>query len=175
MQIAQLVQSKLSYKCHWSVANYLQRSARHIASATDVAQARAVGVAAVKLAVAGGNGLMPVIARTSTSPYRWKIGKVRLEDVAVRERRLPRNFISADGMQITAACRQYLAPLIAGEDFPVFQRGAATTRSAQVEPRSAPPAALRAARQNGSQDAGERGAMAARGPAFFARSGKFCL
>ncbi len=121
--LAQLVQSKLAHKCHWAVADYLQRSARHIASATDVEQARAVGAAAVELAISGGNGLMPVIERVSSSPYRWKLRHVRLADIAVRERRLPRKYISADGMNITSACRAYLTPLIQGEDVPPFQGG----------------------------------------------------
>ena len=51
--IAGLVQAKLGYKYHWAVADYLQRSARHIASKTDLEQSYAVGKAAVELAVAG--------------------------------------------------------------------------------------------------------------------------
>ena len=121
--LAQMVQSRLGHKCHWAVADYLQRSARHIASATDVEHARAVGRAAVELALAGGNGLMPVIERLSSRPYRWRLGTVRLGDIAVRERRLPRKYITADGMNITAACRTYLTPLIQGEDIPPFKAG----------------------------------------------------
>ncbi len=39
--IAGLVKDKLKLKMHWAVADYLQRSARHIASKTDVDQAYA--------------------------------------------------------------------------------------------------------------------------------------
>ena len=45
-----MVTSKLGYKNHWAVADYLQRAARHVASATDVEQ-YALGRAAVKLAL----------------------------------------------------------------------------------------------------------------------------
>ena len=121
--LAQLVQVKLSHKCHWAVADYLQRAARHIASATDVAQARAVGVRAVELALEGRNGLMPVIERVSSAPYRWKLATVRLVDVAVKERRLPGKFIARNGMHITDDCREYLAPLINGEEFPIYRAG----------------------------------------------------
>lgn len=121
--IAQLVQARLGYKQHWAVADYLQRAARHIASKTDLEQAYKVGVAAVRLGLAGKNAVMPTIVRVSDRPYRWKIGEAALEQVANRERRLPREFISEDGFDITPACRRYLAPLIAGEAPPPFVDG----------------------------------------------------
>jgi 6-phosphofructokinase 1 len=102
--------------------DYLQRSARHIASKTDLDQALAVGKAAVELALAGENAIMPVIARTSDSPYRWKIQTAKLDKVANREKQLPRAFISRDGFRITAAARKYLSPLIRGEAPPPYGR-----------------------------------------------------
>jgi 6-phosphofructokinase len=121
--IAHLVQARLGYKQHWAVADYLQRSARHIASKTDLAQAYALGRAAVRLGLAGRNAVMPVIERISTQPYRWRIGEVPLETVANRERKLPAGFITADGFNITPACRRYLAPLIEGEAPPPYRHG----------------------------------------------------
>lgn len=121
--IAQLVKDRMGMKYHWALADYLQRSARHIASRTDVEQAFAVGKAAVELAVAGRNAVMPTIVRTSDTPYRWELGVAKLEDVANVEKKMPREFISADGFGITDACRRYLAPLIEGEDFPPFRNG----------------------------------------------------
>ena len=121
--IAHLVQARLGYKQHWAVADYLQRAARHVAARTDLEQAYALGRAAVRLALAGRNAVMPVIERVSSRPYRWRIGQAALEAVANRERTLPRSFISADGFNITPACRRYLAPLIAGEAPPPFRHG----------------------------------------------------
>jgi ATP-dependent phosphofructokinase / diphosphate-dependent phosphofructokinase len=121
--VAQLVKDKLGYKFHWAVADYLQRAARHIASKTDVEQAYAVGKAAVEFAVKGMNGVMPAIIRTSSKPYRWKIEPVPLSKVANVEKKVPREYITADGFGITPACRRYLAPLIAGEDYPPFRNG----------------------------------------------------
>jgi 6-phosphofructokinase len=121
--IAQLVKDRLGYKFHWAVADYLQRAARHIASKTDVDQAYAVGKAAVEYAVKGMNGVMPAIIRKSGKPYRWKIEPVPLTAVANVEKKVPRHYITADGFGITAACRRYLAPLIAGEDYPPFREG----------------------------------------------------
>jgi 6-phosphofructokinase 1 len=121
--IATLAKDKLGHKYHWAVADYLQRSARHIASKMDVAHAYAVGKAAVELAVAGHNAVMPAIARTSDKPYRWKIAVAPLSKVANVEKMLPRDFITADGYGITAKARAYLAPLIRGEDYPPFKDG----------------------------------------------------
>ena len=121
--IASLVKDKLKYKYHWAVADYLQRAARHIASKTDVEQAYAVGKAAVEFALKGHNAVMPTIKRVSDKPYKWKIEMAKLENVANKEKFMPRDFITADGFHITAKCRTYLAPLIAGEDYPPFKNG----------------------------------------------------
>ncbi len=121
--IANLVKANLNYKYHWTVADYLQRSARHIASKLDVVQSYAVGKAAVELALKGHNAVMPTIVRKSDQPYKWGIGVARLADVANQEKSLPRDFISADGFGITAKARRYLAPLIQGEDYPPYKNG----------------------------------------------------
>jgi 6-phosphofructokinase len=121
--IAGMVKQNLKLKYHYAVADYLQRAARHIASKTDVAQAYAVGKAAVELALKGRNAVMPTIVRKSASPYKWTIGVADLADVANQEKFMPRDFISADGFGITAKCRAYLAPLIQGEDYPPYRNG----------------------------------------------------
>jgi len=122
-QIAALVKQALGYKYHWAVSDYLQRAARHIASAMDVAQAYAVGYAAVNMALEGKNALMPTIVRKSDQPYQWEIGEARLEDVANVEKKMPPSYLSDDGFGITEACRRYLAPLILGEDYPPYENG----------------------------------------------------
>ena len=121
--IANLVREKLKYKYHWAVADYLQRAARHIASKTDVAQAYAVGKAAVEMALKGKNSVMPTIVRKSAKPYKWAIGAAELKDVANQEKFMPRDYITEDGFHITAKCRAYLSPLIQGEDYPPFKSG----------------------------------------------------
>lgn len=121
--IANLVREAHGYKYHWAVADYLQRSARHIASRVDVEQAYAVGKAAVELAVKGVNAVMPTIVRKSSRPYRWVIGHVPLAAVANKEKKVPREYIREDGFGITAACRGYLEPLIAGEAYPPYRDG----------------------------------------------------
>jgi len=120
--VANLVREKLGYKYHWAVSDYLQRSARHLASRVDVEQAYAVGEAAVKFALAGKTGVMPVIKRVSNNPYRWKIEEAQLSRMANREKMMPKSYIAADGMGITPAAKRYLAPLIRGEDYPPYDR-----------------------------------------------------
>lgn len=119
--IAQLVKSRLGYKYHWAVADYLQRAARHIASQVDVEQAYALGKAAVELAVQGQNAVMPIIVRDQDMPYQWHLSHVPLAEVANQEKIMPKDFISEDGFGITEACRRYLAPLIQGEAYPPYK------------------------------------------------------
>jgi 6-phosphofructokinase 1 len=121
--IAKLTREKLGYKYHWALADYLQRSARHIASKTDLEQAYAVGRAGVLAALRGENAVMVSIERTSDAPYRWSAGTVPLTRVANREHMLPRSFITRDGFGITARARRYLRPLIQGESPPPFRHG----------------------------------------------------
>ena len=104
------------------MSDYLQRSARHLASRVDVDQAYAVGEAAVKFALAGKSGVMPVIKRTSNNPYRWKIEEAQLGRMANREKMMPKSYIASDGMGITPAAKRYLAPLIRGEDYPPYDK-----------------------------------------------------
>ena len=121
--VAGLVKAELGHKVHWAVADYLQRAARHIASAIDVEQAYAVGKAAVEFALAGKNAVMPIIVRGKGKRYRWRIGEARLADVANVEKLMPRDFITTDGFHITDKARDYFAPLIVGEAPPDFKAG----------------------------------------------------
>lgn len=121
--LAAMIKQEFGFKYHWALADYLQRSARHIASRTDVEQAYAVGKAAVEYALAGRNAIMVTIRRDADTHYRWSIGEAPLEDIANIERKMPRNFITRDGFGITDKAREYLLPLIEGEDYPSYERG----------------------------------------------------
>ena len=121
--VANMVKDELGLKFHWAVADYLQRAARHLASKTDVEQAYAVGKAGVEFALNGDNSIMPAIERISNDPFEWKVGKAPLSEVANVEKMMPMNFISDDGFGITDACKEYLLPLIQGEDYPPYKNG----------------------------------------------------
>ncbi|MBD3666747.1 MAG: 6-phosphofructokinase [Kangiella sp.] len=121
--VANMIKDELGYKYHWAVSDYLQRAARHIASATDVEQAYAMGKAAVEFADAGKNAVMPTIVRKKTKKYSWTVGEAKLADVANVEKMMPRSYITRDGFGITEECRQYLQPLIQGESYPPYKNG----------------------------------------------------
>ena len=121
--LAKLVSEKLKLKNHWAVSDYLQRSARHIASKTDLNHAEAVGVYAVKYAVQGMNGVMPIIVRGKGKKYSWKIEPALLSKIANLEKKLPKAFIEKNGMDVTSKAINYLSPLIEGESFPHFKKG----------------------------------------------------
>ncbi|HIF35550.1 MAG TPA: 6-phosphofructokinase [Candidatus Thioglobus sp.] len=121
--VANIIKKSLGYKFHWAVADYLQRAARHLASNSDVEQAYALGEAAVEMALDGKNSIMPAIIRTSNNPYQWEIGCGELKDIANVEKMMPTNYISEDGFSITDECREYLLPLIEGENYPPYING----------------------------------------------------
>jgi 6-phosphofructokinase len=122
--VAGIIKQALGYKFHWAVADYLQRAARHLASATDLEQAYALGKAGVEMALDGNNAIMPTIDRISNQPYQWEIGRAPLSEIANVEKMMPLEFISDDGFNITDSCREYLYPLIKGEAYPEYdERG----------------------------------------------------
>src|SRR5215469_4260411 len=140
-RLSDLIAGKLGTKCHWAVPDYLLRSARHIASATDLEQAYAVGRAAVEFALDGRDAVMPAIRRLSDEPHRWDIIAAPLSEVANREKLLPDEFITADRFGVTDAARRYLAPLVVGEAYPPFKNGLpdyVTLRNAAVPKKLAP-------------------------------------
>ncbi len=121
--LSNLVTNELKLKCHYAIADYLQRSARHIASRTDIEQAYFVGYTGVKLALIGHNAIMPYIKRVSDSPYLWEVDYTSLTEVANKEKFMPRDYIDEEGFHITNLCRNYINPLIMGEDYPNYQDG----------------------------------------------------
>ena len=122
-KLANIIKQAHGYKYHWAVADYLQRSARHIASQTDLEQAYALGESAVNLAMEGKNALMPTIIRVSDAPYEWKIGTAPLDEVANHEKMMPESFFSGDGYGITEEAHRYFQPLIMGEAYPNYMNG----------------------------------------------------
>ena len=121
--LSSLINTKLKLKNHWAVSDYLQRSARHIASKTDLLHAEAVGIHAVRYAVKGMNGVMPVIVRGKGEKYTWSIEPAPLSKIANVEKKLPKSFISKDGFNVNAKAIRYLQPLILGEAYPQFLNG----------------------------------------------------
>jgi 6-phosphofructokinase 1 len=114
-RLADLINQKLKLKNHWAVADYLQRSASHLSSGVDRAHAYEVGRKAVLYATQGLNGVMPVIKRKSSTPYKWEVVSAPLTKIANVEKKLPAAFISKDGLGMTKKARSYFQPLIEGK------------------------------------------------------------
>ena len=122
-KLANIITTKLSYKVHWAVSDYLQRAARHIGSSVDVKQAYMVGYKALEYAKKGIDGVMLTIKNKKTKNYQWEIKYTDLNKVANVEKGLPKNFITKDGYNITAPCKKYIRNLIYGEDYPPYKNG----------------------------------------------------
>ncbi len=121
--LANMIKDKFGYLYHCSIADYIQRASRHLGCTVDLEQAYAVGKAAVEFALKGKQDICPIIVRKKGKKYRWSIGETSLKKIANTEKYLPRSFITKDGFGITQKCRDYLLPLIQGEDFPPFKNG----------------------------------------------------
>lgn len=113
--VAELLRGEFGVKVHVAIPDYMQRAARHLASATDIAQAEAVARHAVMLTQSGQTGLMVNIVRESDRPYRWHCDTVELSEIANRERLLPVEWIDTTDYTLRADALAYLKPLIVGE------------------------------------------------------------
>ena len=69
------------------------------------------------------NGVMPIIVRSKSSKYKWKIEPAPISKIANLEKKLPKSFITKNGMDVTAKALDYLRPLIQGESNPPFKNG----------------------------------------------------
>ena len=104
----------------------LQRCASHIASLTDIQEAYMVGAAAMQAALEGKSGVMATLVRTSDAPYQCETGIEQISEVANKEKTVPREWINAEGTNMTEAYFTYALPLIQGELAPIYVNGVPT-------------------------------------------------
>jgi 6-phosphofructokinase 1 len=110
-----LVRSQFHCKVRSIQLNVLQRAAYHLCSAADLREAYEIGSEAVKFAMEGKTRVMAVIKRLSDQPYLISYDCVKVDRVANGERKVPREWISADGHDVTQGMIDYLRPLVAGK------------------------------------------------------------
>ena len=114
--VRSIIENMVGVKCRTNRAGTAQRNAMHFASATDLREAHAAGVAAVEAALAGVSGKMVTLERIERDGrYACTTGLVDLAKVANGVKPLPPEFINPAGNGITDAFRAYALPLIAGE------------------------------------------------------------
>ena len=121
--LSELIHEKLGCKSRAIEFSTLQRCASHLASRTDVNEAYAVGGAAAAAAFAGETGRMIALKRISSYPYQCITESVDVQQVANLEKKVPLDWITPDGMQVTAAFEEYARPLILDEVTPVYVNG----------------------------------------------------
>lgn len=117
------VKEKFGCKVRSVELNLPQRCAAHLASKTDLDESVAVGAYAVERAADGESGEMVLFERISDKPYEVKLGAKKVSEIANAVRKVPDEYINAEGNHITEACADYILPLIAGEAYPEYENG----------------------------------------------------
>ncbi len=117
------VKKEIGCKVRSIELNLPQRCAAHIASATDLSEAVAVGRAAVRAAGEGVTRSMMILVRESTDPYICTVSHSDISLIANQVKHVPDEYINARGNNVTDECARYLLPLIMGEAAPQFDRG----------------------------------------------------
>ena len=121
--LADLIRVRLGCKTRAIEFSTLQRCASHLASRTDVTEAYQVGGAAVEAAAKGETGRMCAIRRLSNQPYQVTTELVDVNQVANLEKRVPEEWITPDGMQVTEDFERYARPLIQAALTPIYING----------------------------------------------------
>lgn len=103
--------------------NTPQRCASHIASLTDLKEAEEIGRSAVDAVLRGEHGKMMICRRKSNNPYKILYDCIDIEKSANFERRVPEEFISPDGNDVTDLFTDYAFPLIQGEANIIYKNG----------------------------------------------------
>jgi len=101
----------------------LQRAAAHCASLTDLEESYQCGYRAVEAAVNGLTDVMITIARISDVPYlvRYDVGD--LGQIANKEKKVPLEWITRNGTDVSEEMLTYLRPLVTGETMGLMSGG----------------------------------------------------
>ncbi|MCI5649298.1 MAG: 6-phosphofructokinase [Fusicatenibacter sp.] len=121
--LEELVRTRIGCKVRSIELNLMQRCAGHIASATDLNESRMLGMKACQCAIEGNSGLMASVERISDNPYRVRYMAVPVCDVSNAEKKVPMEWITPDGHDVTEEMMVYLQPLILGEPEVQYQNG----------------------------------------------------
>ena len=117
------VKEEIGCKVRSIELNLPQRCASHLASKTDLCESVSVGKGAVEAAVNGVTRQMATIVRESTEPYVYSVSHSDIAEIANKVKEVPREFINAEGNNVTDECVRYILPLIEGENSPEFKHG----------------------------------------------------
>ncbi len=121
--LEKLVGDEIGCKVRSIELNVMQRCSSHIASLTDITEAKEIGEAAVRAAMAGESGVMMIFRRISNNPYRVEIVTASVDGVANKEKLFPAEWINAEGNNVTVDALNYFLPLIQGEPEIEYRNG----------------------------------------------------
>ena len=121
--LARFVAAETKAKVRAIELSLMQRCGAHIASLTDVTEAESIGIAGVKAALEGQNGVMVYYDRISNNPYKIEIKTKPVSEVANVERLVPKEWIDSKGQNVSPDLINYILPLINGESAPKFENG----------------------------------------------------
>ena len=110
--LANLIIKELGYKARAEKPGLLGRASMLWQSETDREEAERCGRAAVDAATAGESGKMVALRRCPGEGYRCETFLVDIREVMMTERKLPDEFINAEGNGSTEAFRQWCRPLL---------------------------------------------------------------
>ena len=118
-----LIREKIGCKVRSVELNLMQRSAGHIVSEVDLNEAKMTGRKAVQCLLEGVTGEFISIVRKSSHPYSIEYISVPISNVANKEKKVPANFVTPDGTDITGEMLEYLKPIIQGEANIKYENG----------------------------------------------------
>lgn len=121
--LANFVREKSGAKVRAIEFSLLQRCAAHIASMTDINEAYLAGQTAVKAAVEGKTDFMVAFERKPGKAYECGVKLINLTEVANREKKIPDEWITPDGVGLTQEYIDYALPLIQGDTNLPFEDG----------------------------------------------------
>ena len=121
--LEEIVKTKIGCKVRSAELSLTQRCAAHIASKTDIDESVKIGASAVESAILGNTGVMMIFVRDNGDNYSVSISSAPIKGIANEIRKVPAEYINAEGNGITKAGIDYLLPLIKGEISQKFDDG----------------------------------------------------
>ena len=113
--LAAIIKKETGFKTRAIELSLMQRCAAHVASKTDIEETFNAGRKAVQIAVAGETDKMVCYARKEGDKYECEYTVVPLELAANTEKKVPLEWITDNGTNISDEFVKYALPLIQGE------------------------------------------------------------
>ncbi len=105
--------------------SFMQRSASHCQSLTDVTEAEQLGAKAVQFAFDGKSGIVTTIVRVSNNPYYYEIDYADVHHIANAVKKIPLEWIDAENYTVKQPLVDYIRPLVEGYLEPIWENGLA--------------------------------------------------